>query len=105
MAEVGVWTWSEMDEALAVLRVWPVGVGAGIADNLRFTGVGSAEGRLAFSCNDVQLPAEGVRGPADSLGGRLHDAEEQSHHNPRVCVRLSARHPFLHQVPIIALQQ
>lgn len=46
---------------------WLVGVAAGMADILRFTGVGSAEGRLAFTCTDLMLPEDGVRGHAEGF--------------------------------------
>ena len=48
-------------------RARPVGVATGMVDILRFTGVGRAEGRRAFTCCDRQLPAEGVRGPAEGF--------------------------------------
>lgn len=48
-------------------RSWLVGVATGMADILRLTGVGRVEGRRGFTCNDLQLPAEGVRGPAEGF--------------------------------------
>lgn len=48
-------------------RLWLVGVARGMADILRLTGVGRAVGRLAFTCTDLQLPAEGVIGAVEVL--------------------------------------
>lgn len=56
---------SEVGGTGLVSRVWLVGVG--MADTLRLTGVGRAEGRRAFICSDLTPPAEGVKGPAEGF--------------------------------------
>lgn len=63
-ADPGAGSESEVGGGL-VGRVWLVGVATGMADILRLTGVGRAVGRRAFTCIDLQVPAEGVRGPAE----------------------------------------
>lgn len=56
-------------------RAGGLGVGEGMSEALRLTGVGRAEGRRGFICSDLHVIPEGVSGPADGFWGRLKEKE------------------------------